>query len=168
MKKLRKSIREDLAQLNYDLNLVIGKFFNNIQADLQQYDKYIGDVNTLIPGVDSFKVIVDLAEDLYSDDAPFTKKMKYRGTQCVVIRQCCYLIGVELGLSYSHMVRVVNNMHNEKVTHHATMLHGANKTRTALEIRDKTVLPIWSNLMAALQSRDVKKSFVSLAPIDKL
>ena len=168
MKKLRKSIREDLAQLNYDLNLVIGKFFNNIQANLNQYDKYIGAVNALVPGVDSFKVIIDLAEELYPDDSPFTKKMKYRGIQVVVIRQACYLIGVELGLSYSHMVRVVNDMHGEKVTHHATMLHGVKKTRTALEIKDKAVLPIWSNLMASLQEKQVKKSFVSLAPIDKL
>lgn len=168
MKKLRKSIREDLAQLNYDLNLAVGKFFNNIQANLNKYDKYIGEINALVPGVDSFKVIIDLAEELYPDDSPFTKKMKYRGTQTVIIRQACYLIGVELGLSYSHMVRVLNDLHGEKVTHHATMLHGANKTRTALEIKDKAVLPIWSNLMASLQEKQIKKSFVSLAPIDKL
>jgi hypothetical protein len=168
VKKLRRSIQQDLAQLNYDLNLIVGKFFNSVQANLKKYDKYIGDTNALVPGIDTFKIVIDLAEELYSDDKAFTENMKSRKQQVVIIRQACYLIGNELGLSYSHMVRVVNSMHNEKVTHHATMLHGANKTRTALEIRDKSVLPIWSNLMAKMQERNYTKTFVSLEPIDEL
>jgi hypothetical protein len=66
------------------------------------------------------------------------------------------------------MVRVLNQRHGEKVTHHATMLHGTKKTRTALEIKDKSVLPIWSNLMAKMQERNYTKSFVSLESIDEL
>jgi hypothetical protein len=66
------------------------------------------------------------------------------------------------------MVRVLNQRHGEKVTHHATMLHGAKKARTALEIKDKAVLPIWSNLMAKMQERNYTKTFVSLEPIDNL
>jgi hypothetical protein len=159
---LRGEIRQDLAQLNYDLNLVIGKFFNSIQKSLVKYDKYIGSNHALVPGINDFKVVVDLAEEMYPEDAPFTKNMKYRGTQVIIIRQCCYLIGNELGLTYSHMVRVVNSMHDEKVTHHATMLHGSNKTKSALDIKDKKVLPIWSNLMAKLQEKGITKTFVSL------
>lgn len=159
---MRGEIRQDLAQLNYDLNLVIGKFFNSIQKSLVKYDKYIGTSNALVPGIDDFRVVVDLAEEMYPEDAPFTKNMKYRGTQVIIIRQCCYLIGNELGLTYSHMVRVVNGMHDEKVTHHATMLHGSNKTKSALGIKDKKVLPIWSNLMAKLQEKGITKTFVSL------
>lgn len=159
---MRGEIRQDLAQLNYDLNLVIGKFFNSIQKSLVKYDKYIGTSNALVPGIDDFRVVVDLAEEMYPEDAPFTKNMKYRGTQVIIIRQCCYLIGNELGLTYSHMVRVVNGMHDEKVTHHATMLHGSNKTKSALDIKDKKVLPIWSNLMAKLQEKGITKTFVSL------
>ena len=150
-----------MAQLNYDLNTVIAKFFNSIQADLNKYDKYIGDAHSIIPGIDTFKTVIDVAEELYPEDAPFTKNMKYRGTQVIIIRQACYLIGNELGLTYSHMVRVVNDMHNEKVTHHATMIHGAKKTRTALELKDKAVLPIWSNLLAVMQTKQNDK-FVSL------
>lgn len=166
--KLRSNIRQDLAQLNYDLNLVISKFFTSIQKDLNEYDKYIGNSHSIIPGIDNFNVVVNLAEELYPDDKPFTKNMKNRKQQCTIIRQCCYLIGNELGLTYSHMVRVLNDIHGQKVTHHATMLHGANKTRTALEIKDKTVLPIWSNLMAKMQERNYSKNFVSLEPIDEL
>ena len=160
--KLRHNIRQDLAQLNYDLNMVISKFFNSIQADLNKYDKYIGDTHAIIPGIDSFKVVVDIAEELYPDDKPFTKNMKSRKQQLIIIRQACYLVGNELGLSYSHMVRVLNDMHKEKVTHHATMLHGVKKTRTALELKDKAVLPIWSNLMSVLQAKQYQKNFVSL------
>ncbi len=166
--KLRSNIRQDLAQLNYDLNLVISKFFSSIQQDLNKYDKYIGDCHAIIPGIDNFNVVVNLAEELYPDDKPFTDNMKVRKQQVIIIRQCCYLIGNELGLSYSHMVRVLNDMHKEKVTHHATMLHGAKKTRIALEIKDKSVLPIWSNLMSKMQERNYSKSFVSLESIDKL
>lgn len=159
---MRGEIRQDLAQLNYDLNLVIGKFFNSIQKSLVKYDKYIGSNNALVPGINDFKVVVDLAEELYPEDAPFSTNMKYRGTQVIIIRQCCYLIANELGLTYSHMVRVLNQMHKEKVTHHATMLHGANKARVALDIKDKKVLPIWSNLMTKLQEKGITKTFVSL------
>lgn len=166
--KLRGNIRQDLAQLNYDLNLVISKFFNSIQQDLNKYDKYIGDTHSIIPGIDNFNIVINLAEELYPDDKPFTDKMKYRGAQVIIIRHCCYLIGHELGLSYSHMVRVLNARHGEKVTHHATMLHGVKKARTSLEIKDKAVLPIWSNLMAEMQKRNFSKTFVSLAPIDAL
>jgi hypothetical protein len=148
--------------------MVINKFFTSIQKDLNAYDKYIGDTHAIVPGIDDFKIIVDLAEELYPDDKPFTDNMKIRKQQIIIIRQCCYLIGNELGLSYSHMVRVLNDMHKEKVTHHATMLHGAKKTRIALEIKDKSVLPIWSNLMAKMQERNYSKSFVSLESIDKL
>lgn len=148
--------------MNYDLNLVIGKFFNSIQKSLVRYDKYIGTSNALVPGIDDFRVVVDLAEEMYPEDAPFTKNMKYRGTQVIIIRQCCYLIGNELGLTYSHMVRVVNGMHDEKVTHHSTMLHGSNKAKSALDIKDKKVLPIWSNLMSKLQEKGITKTFVSL------
>ena len=151
-----------MAQLNYDLNLVISKFFTSIQKDLNEYDKYIGNSHSIIPGIDSFRTVVNLAEELYPDDKPFTENMKSRKQQVTIIRQCCYLIGNELGLSYSHMVRVLYDIHGEKVSHHATMLHGANKTRTALEIKDKSVLPIWSNLMARMQERNYAKSFVSL------
>lgn len=157
-----------MAQLNYDLNLVISKFFTSIQKDLNEYDKYIGDTHSIIPGIDNFNIVINLAEELYPDDKPFTDKMKYRGAQVIIIRHCCYLIGNELGLSYSHMVRVLNARHGEKVTHHATMLHGVKKARTALEIKDKAVLPIWSNLMAEMQKRNFSKTFVSLAPIDAL
>jgi hypothetical protein len=157
-----------LAQLNYDLNLVISKFFTSIQKDLNAYDKYIGDVHAIVPGIDNFNVVINLAEELYPDDKPFTKNMKSRKQQVIIIRQACYLIGNELGLSYSHMVRVLNSMHDEKVTHHATMLHGAKKTRNALEMKDKAVLPIWSNLMAKMQERNYTKTFVSLDPIDAL
>jgi hypothetical protein len=66
------------------------------------------------------------------------------------------------------MVRVLNDRHGEKVTHHATMLHGVKKARIALEIKDKAVLPIWSNLMAEMQKRNFAKTFVSLDPIDAL
>lgn len=166
--KLRSNIRQDLAQLNYDLNLVISKFFNSIQQDLNKYDKYIGDCHAIIPGIDNFNVVVNLAEELYSEDMPFTDNMKVRKQQVIIIRQCCYLIGSELGLSYAHMVRVLNQRHGEKVTHHATMLHGTKKARTALEIKDKSVLPIWSNLMAKMQERNYTKSFVSLESIDAL
>ena len=166
--KLRGNIRQDLAQLNYDLNLVISKFFNSIQQDLNKYDKYIGDTHSIIPGIDNFNIVINLAEELYPDDRPFTDKMKYRGAQVITIRHCCYLIGHELGLSYSHMVRVLNDRHGEKVTHHATMLHGVKKARIALEIKDKAVLPIWSNLMAEMQKRNFAKTFVSLDPIDAL
>jgi hypothetical protein len=48
------------------------------------------------------------------------------------------------------------------------MLHGTKKARTALEIKDKSVLPIWSNLMAKMQERNYTKSFVSLESIDAL
>jgi hypothetical protein len=157
-----------LAQLNYDLNLVVSKFFNSIQKDLNQYDKYIGDTHSIVPGIDNFNVVVSLAEELYPDDQPFTKNMKVRKQQVIIIRQCCYLIGTELGLSYAHMVRVLNKNHGEKVTHHATMLHGVKKARTALELKDKAVLPIWSNLMAKMQERNYAKTFVSLEPIDNL
>jgi hypothetical protein len=166
--KLRGNIRQDLAQLNYDLNLVISKFFTSIQKDLNSYDKYIGDTHSIVPGIDNFNIVVNLAEELYPDDKPFTDNMKYRGAQVIIIRHCCYLIGNELGLSYSHMVRVLNQRHNEKVTHHATMLHGVKKARIALEIKDKAVLPIWSNLMAEMQKRNFSKTFVSLSPIDAL
>lgn len=148
--------------------MVVNKFFTSIQKNLNEYDKYIGDTHSIIPGIDNFKIVVDLAEELYPDDKPFTDNMKYRGAQVIIIRQCCYLIGHELGLSYSHMVRVLNQIHKEKVTHHATMLHGVNKTRTALEIKDKAVLPIWSNLMAEMQRRNYSKTFVSLESIDTL
>lgn len=157
-----------MAQLNYDLNLVVSKFFTSIQKDLNAYDKYIGDTHAIVPGIDNFMLVVNLAEELYPDDMPFTKNMKSRKQQVVIIRQACYLIGNELGLSYSHMVRVVNSMHDEKVTHHATMLHGAKKTRTSLEMKDKAVLPIWSNLMAKMQERNYSKTFVSLDPVDTL
>jgi hypothetical protein len=157
-----------LAQLNYDLNLVISKFFNSIQQDLNKYDKYIGDCHAIIPGIDNFNIIVNLAEELYPEDMPFTDNMKVRKQQVIIIRQCCYLIGSELGLSYAHMVKVLNQRHGEKVTHHATMLHGVKKARTALEIKDKSVLPIWSNLMAKMQERNYTKSFVSLESIDEL
>lgn len=166
--KLRNNIRQDLAQLNYDLNLVVSKFFTSIQKDLNAYDKYVGDVHSIVPGIDDFKIIIDLAEELYPEDGAFTKNIKYRGAQVIIIRQACYLIGNELGLTYSHMVRTLNDMHGEKVTHHATMLHGVKKTRNALEMKDKTVLPIWSNLMAKMQERNYAKTFVSLDPIDKL
>ena len=166
--KLRSNIRQDLAQLNYDLNLVISKFFNSIQQDLNKYDKYIGDCHAIIPGIDNFNIIVNLAEELYPEDMPFTDNMKVRKQQVIIIRQCCYLIGSELGLSYAHMVKVLNQRHGEKVTHHATMLHGVKKARTALEIKDKSVLPIWSNLMAKMQERNYTKSFVSLESIDEL
>jgi len=159
---LRGEIRQDLSQLNYDLNLVIGKFFSGIQKSLVKYDKYIGSSHALVPGINDFKVVVDLAEEMYPEDAPFTKNMKFRGQQVIIIRQCCYLIGSELGLTYSHMVRVVNGMHDEKVTHHSTMLHGSNKTKSALQIKDKKVLPIWSNIMAAMQEKGITKTFVSL------
>jgi hypothetical protein len=162
VKKLRGETRQDLAQLNYDLNLVIGKFFGNIQKSLVKYDKYIGSNHALVPGINDFKVVVDLAEELYPEDAPFSTNMKFRGQQVIIIRQCCYLIGNELGLTYSHMVRVLNDMHKEKVTHHATMLHGSNKTKIALDIKDKRVLPIWSNLMSKLQEKGITKTFVSL------
>jgi len=148
--------------------MVISKFFTSIQKDLNAYDKYIGDTHAIVPGIDDFKIVVDLAEELYPDDKPFTKNMKHRKQQVTNNRQSCYLIGNELGLSYSHMVRVLNDMHGEKVTHHATMLHGAKKTRIALEIKDKSVLPIWSNLMSKMQERNYSKSFVSLESIDKL
>jgi hypothetical protein len=157
-----------LAQLNYDLNLVISKFFSSIQQDLNKYDKYIGDCHAIIPGIDNFNVVVNLAEELYPEDMPFTDNMKVRKQQVIIIRQCCYLIGSELGLSYAHMVRVLNQRHGEKVTHHATMLHGTKKARTALEIKDKSVLPIWSNLMSKMQERNYTKSFVSLESIDVL
>lgn len=147
--------------------MVVSKFFTSIQKDLNAYDKYIGDTHAIVPGIDTFKVVIDLAEELYSDDKPFTENMKSRKQQVVIIRQACYLIGNELGLSYSHMVKVTNSMHTEKVTHHATMLHGAKKTRTALEMKDKAVLPIWSNLMAKMQERNYAKTFVSLESIDK-
>ena len=166
--KLRSNIRQDLAQLNYDLNLVISKFFSSIQQDLNKYDKYIGDCHAIIPGIDNFNVVVNLAEELYPEDMPFTDNMKVRKQQFIIIRQCCYLIGSELGLSYAHMVRVLNQRHGEKVTHHATMLHGTKKARTALEIKDKSVLPIWSNLMSKMQERNYTKSFVSLESIDVL
>jgi len=166
--KLRGNIRQDLAQLNYDLNLVISKFFSSIQKDLNQYDKYIGNSHSIIPGIDNFNVVINLAEELYPDDKAFTDNMKTRKQQTIIIRQCCYLIGHELGLSYAHMVRILNEMHGEKVTHHATMLHGVKKARTALEIKDKSVLPIWSNLIAKMQERNFSKSFVSLEPIDNL
>lgn len=162
--KLRGSIRQDLALLNYDLNLVVSKFFSSIQQNLNKYDKYIGDTHSIIPGIDDFNIVVDLAEELYPDDKPFTENMKYRGAQVIIIRHCCYLIANELGLSYSHMVRVLNQKHGEKVTHHATMLHGVKKARTALEIKDKSVLPIWSNLMAEMQNRNFAKTYVSLDP----
>ena len=166
--KLRSNIRQDLAQLNYDLNLVISKFFNSIQQDLNKYDKYIGDCHAIIPGIDNFNVVVNLAEELYPEDMPFTDNMKVRKQQVIIIRQCCYLIGSELGLSYAHMVRVLNQRHGEKVTHHATMLHGTKKARTALEIKDKSVLPIWSNLMAKMQERNYTKTFVSLESINEV
>lgn len=166
--KLRSNIRQDLAQLNYDLNLVISKFFNSIQKDLNQYDKYIGDTHSIIPGIDNFNVVVNLAEELYPDDRPFTDNIKTRKQQTIIIRQCCYLIGHELGLSYTHMVRVLNQRHGDKVTHHATMLHGVKKARTALELKDRSVLPIWSNLMAEMQKRTFSKTFVSLDPFATL
>lgn len=166
--KLRSNIRQDLAQLNYDLNLVISKFFSSIQQDLNKYDKYIGDCHAIIPGIDNFNVVVNLAEELYPEDMPFTDNMKVRKQQVIIIRQCCYLIGSELGLSYAHMVRVLNQRHGEKVTHHATMLHGTKKARTALEIKDKSVLPIWSNLMAKMQERNYTKTFVSLESINEV
>ena len=150
------------------LNLVISKFFSSIQQDLNKYDKYIGDCHAIIPGIDNFNVVVNLAEELYPEDMPFTDNMKVRKQQVIIIRQCCYLIGSELGLSYAHMVRVLNQRHGEKVTHHATMLHGTKKARTALEIKDKSVLPIWSNLMSKMQERNYTKSFVSLESIDVL
>lgn len=159
---MRSEIRQDLAQLNYDLNLVIGKFFNNIQKSLVKYDKYIGSTHALVPGINDFKVVIDLAEELYPEDAAFSTNMNYRGQQVIIIRHCCYLIGNELGLTYSHMVRVLNQMHKSKVVHHATMLHGVNKAKIALDIKDKRVLPIWSNLMAKLQERGITKTFVSL------
>jgi hypothetical protein len=42
------------------------------------------------------------------------------------------------------------------------MLHGSNKTKIALDIKDKRVLPIWSNLMSKLQEKGITKTFVSL------
>lgn len=148
--------------------MVINKFFSSIQKNLNEYDKYIGDTHSIIPGIDDFNIIVNLAEELYPDDKPFSKNMSNRKQQCTIIRQCCYLIANEVGLTYSHMVRVLNDRHGKKVTHHATMLHGAKKTRIALEIKDKTVLPIWSNLMAEMQKRNYSKTFVSLEPVDAL
>lgn len=129
---------------------------------MHKYDKYIGSDNALIPGIDNFQVVIDLTEELYPEDQAFTGNMGYRGQQVVIIRHCCYLIGTELGLSYSHMVRVLNDMHSSKVVHHATMLHGANKIRVGLDIKDKRILPIWSSLMNRLQEKGITKTFVSL------
>lgn len=165
---MREHIRQDLAQLNYDLNLTVTKFFSSLQKSLNKYDKYIGNSHSIIPGIDNFNVVINLAEELYPNEKPFSEKMKDRKTQRVIIRQCCYLIGAELGLTFSHMVNTLNARHSEKVVHHATMIHGINKTRTALELKDKVVLPIWSNLLAEMQKRNFSRTFVSLEPIDSL
>ena len=166
--KLRQNIRDDLAQLNYDLNMVVSKFFNSLQKTLNTYDRYIGNTHAIIPGIDDFNVIVDLAEELYPHDKPFTTNMRSRKRQGVIIRQCCYLIGMELGLTYAHMTDVLNTNHGYKVSDHSTMVHGVRQTRNSLEIKDKNVLPIWSNLMAEMQKRSFKKTFVSLDYSDKL
>jgi hypothetical protein len=168
LKKLRASINGDLAQLNYDLNQLMGDFFTKLQINLKHYDKYIGNVNSIVPGIDSFTIIIDVAEELYPDEMPFTSNFKNREVDVIIIRQCCYLIGNELGLSYAHMVKVINDMHSKKMVHPSTLVHSVNKTRDALAVNDSVITPIWSSILSKIQEGNFKKTFVSLTNIDTL
>jgi hypothetical protein len=157
---LRSGINEDLLKLNYELNNAVNKFFNNVIKHLSTYNKTDLTFNKLVIGITDFNELVDIVEGLFPVDAAFSKNIRYRGERAVAIRQVTYTIGVELGLSYSHMVRVLNNRHGAKVSHHSNMIHAGDVVANGIEIGDKVILSVWNKIREALNSR--KETFVNL------
>jgi hypothetical protein len=158
---LRAGINEDLLRLNYELNSAVNRFFNNAIKHISTYNNTDLTFNKLVIGIADFNELVDIVEDLFPIDAPFSKNIRYRGERAVAIRQVTYTIGIELGLSYSHMVRVLNNRHGAKVSHHSNMIHAGSVVANAIEIGDKVILSVWNKIMETLNSR--KENFVNLA-----
>jgi hypothetical protein len=160
LSNLRSAINDDLLKLNYELNSAINKFFNNILKNMSDHEGTTLSFNKLVVGITDFNELVDTVEGLFPIDAAFSKNIRYRGQRTVAIRQVTYTIGSQLGLSYSHMVRTLNNRHGAKVSHHATMIHSANVVASGIEIGDKVILSVWNKIMDALNSR--KEKFVNL------
>lgn len=158
--QLRSNMNGELVKFNYELNGLINKFFNNVSDNILKLNQLDKSFNKLVIGITDFNELLDLVENLFPVDAAFSKNIKYRGQRAVAIRQVTFTIGHELGLSYSHMVKVLNNRHGEKVTHHATMIHAVNNVHTAIEIGDKIVMLVWNKIMEVLNSR--KEKFVNL------
>lgn len=158
---LRADINSDLLRLNYELNASINKFFNNMLINLKAYEgSNTLTFNKFVIGITDFNELLDIVENLFPVDAAFSKNIKYRGERAVAIRQVTYTIGEQLGLSYSHMVKVLNNRHGDKVSHHATMIHAVNRVASAIEVGDKVVLSVWNKIMEVLNSR--RENFVNL------
>jgi hypothetical protein len=158
---LRSGINEDLLRLNYELNSAVNRFFNNVIKHLSNYNKTDLTFNKLIIGITDFNELVDIVEELFPVDAAFSKNIRYRGERAVAIRQVTYTIGIELGLSYSHMVRVLNNRHGAKVSHHSNMIHAGAVVANAIEMGDRVILSVWNKVMDNLNSR--KETFVNLS-----
>ena len=116
--------------------------------------------NKLVIGITDFNELVDIVESLFPIDAPFSKNIRYRGERTVAIRQVTYTIGVELGLSYSHMVKVLNNRHGAKVSHHSNMIHAVAVVTNGVQMGDRVILSVWNKIMETLNSR--KENFVNL------
>jgi|APGre2960657404_1045060.scaffolds.fasta_scaffold14632_3 hypothetical protein len=157
---LRVGINEDLLRLNHELNSAVNRFFNNAIKHISSYNKTDLTFNKLVIGITDFNELVDIVEDLFPVDAPFSKNIRYRGERAVAIRQVTYTIGIELGLSYSHMVRVLNNRHGAKVSHHSNMIHAGSVVTNAIEMGDRVILSVWNKIMETLNSR--KETFVNL------
>lgn len=158
--QLRSNMNGELVKFNYELNSLINKFFNNVSDNILKLNELDKSFNKLVIGITDFNELLDLVENLFPVDAAFSKNVRYRGQRTVAIRQVTFTIGHELGLSYSHMVKVLNNRHGEKVTHHATMIHAVNNVHTAIETGDKIVMLVWNKIMEVLNSR--KEKFVNL------
>jgi hypothetical protein len=158
---LRAGINEDLLRLNYELNSAVNRFFNNAIKHISTYNNTDLTFNKLVIGIADFNELVDIVEDLFPIDAPFSKNIRYRGERAVAIRQVTYTIGIELGLSYSHMVRVLNNRHGAKVSHHSNMIHAVAVVTNGVQMGDRVILSVWNKIMETLNSR--KENFVNLA-----
>ena len=157
---LRAGINEDLLRLNHELNNAVNRFFNNAVKHIGLYNNTDLTFNKLVIGITDFNELVDIVESLFPIDAPFSKNIRYRGERTVAIRQVTYTIGVELGLSYSHMVRVLNNRHGAKVSHHSNMIHAVAVVTSGVQMGDRVILSVWNKIMETLNSR--KENFVNL------
>jgi hypothetical protein len=164
LSNLRSAINDDLLKLNYELNNAVNKFFNNVLKNMSDYEGTTLSFNKLVVGITDFNELIDTVEGLFPIDAAFSKNIRYRGQRTVAIRQVTYTIGNQIGLSYSHMVRTLNNRHGAKVSHHATMIHSANVVASGIEIGDKVILSVWNKIMDALNSRHEK--FINLTMQD--
>jgi hypothetical protein len=145
---LKQNVDSYVRDLNTSINAAVNKFFAQMTAITDADLK--GEAN-ILPCTVTFEELVNIVEELYNKEKPFTTNLTNKINRVSLIRQITYHIGSNMGHSYNYMYTSLNNMYGGKVVkNHSTIDHSVNKINDLMFINDPKCMTLRNQIINAV------------------